>query len=88
MTSIEMKEALREMSDGSRREFREMDGRFFSKRSDASLEVTDSELVVRKHYLRGSDEVRIPLDDVKAVSYGFGCDYVIEKSDGTVECLG
>ena len=88
MTSIEMKEALREMSDGSRREFREMGGRFFSKRADASLEVTDSELVVRKHYLAGSDEVRFPLDEVKAVTYGFGCDYVVEKADGTVECLG
>lgn len=88
MTSIEMKEALRKMSDGSRREFREMDGRFFSKRSDASLEVTDSELVVRKHYLRRADEVRVPLEDIKAVTYGFGCDYVIKKTDGTIECLG
>lgn len=91
MTNIEMKEALRMMSDaehGFSPEFREEKGRFYSQRADVRMEVTDSELVVRTHYLRGADEVRVPLADVKAVTYGFGCDYMIEKADGTVECLG
>ena len=74
--------------DGIHPEFVEVGGKFHSTRSDVYMDVIDDKLVVRKHYLRGSDEVRIPLDDVKAVSYGFGCDYVIKKADGTVECIG
>ena len=61
-------------------EFKLVDGLYFSKRTGVTVKVDDAETTFSYRGMK----TMVPTAEIKDIRYGFGCVFVIEKTDGEI----
>ena len=92
MTTAQIEKTIEEMVPYGARpypyqsdpEFKLINGHYISGRTGVSVKVEDAETTFS---YRG-EKTMVPTADIKAIRYGFGCAFAIEKTDGDIVLIG
>lgn len=92
MNTVELRKAIEEMVYYGERpylyqsapEFKLVGSSYVSGRTGVTVKVEDAETTF---FYRGM-KTMIPTVEIKAIRYGFGCAFAIEKTDGEIVLIG
>lgn len=92
MNTVELRKTIEEMVPYGARpypyqsapEFKLVGSSYVSRRTGVTVKVEDAETTFS---YRG-EKTMIPTVEIKAIRYGFGCAFAIEKNDGEIVLIG